>query len=113
MRLLTLILILALAAQPLQAGCCAMDPGQGQSNDTMPHGGMPESDGHACCDTEEPEPDDSCQAGAHCGACVAGFSLLPPALRIAAAWHHDYILNLSDGDELPSHASPPFRPPIS
>ena len=51
MRLLTLILILALAAQPLQAGCCAMDPGQGQSNDTMQHGGTAESDGHACCDT--------------------------------------------------------------
>ena len=113
MRLLLFILTLAIVAQPLQAGFCAMEMGQGQSADTMQHGDMPESDGHDCCDTEEPGSDDGCKSGAHCGACVGGVSLLPQVLRIGSDWHYEYVLKLSDGDVLPSHASPPFRPPIS
>lgn len=113
MKALTLILILAICAQPLQAGFCAMDMDQGQSQGMAHDMDTENSDGHGCCDPEESDSGDACESGMHCGFCTAGVSLLPEALRVSPVWHHGYAFELSDGRVLPSHASPPYRPPIS
>jgi hypothetical protein len=113
MRLLTLVLILAISAQPLQAGFCAMGMDQGQaagmdlSMDTD-HGG-----GHDCCETESSEPEATCDGGSHCGHCTVASPALPSVLRVPVAWPSAGEFEFSAGVLLPSHSSPPFRPPIS
>lgn len=115
MRLLILILILAVSAQPLQAGSCAMGMGQGQAVDMdmamdtdMDHG-----DGHDCCDPDTTDVEQSCQGGSHCGHCTVASPMLPSVFRVPVAWHPAGEYEVSTGILLPSHSSPPFRPPIS
>ncbi len=114
MRLLTLILILAISAQPLQAGWCAMgvDQGAAASMD-MPMGGDAGGDGHDCCDTEPTEAEDACEGGTHCGHCTVASPGLPSVLRVPVAWLPAGEFESFGGVLLPSHSSPPFRPPIS
>lgn len=113
MKLLTLILILAISIQPLQAGFCAMDMEQGPPQDMAQDMDMGNSDGHGCCDPEESDSESACEGGMHCGFCTAGVSLLPEIPRLSPTWHPDYTFSLSAGTIVPSHSSPPFRPPIS
>ena len=49
MKFLILILVLAISAQPLQAGVCDMD--MEQSQETTHPMDMSGSDGHDCCDS--------------------------------------------------------------
>ena len=113
MRILTLILILAISAQPLQAGFCAMDMEQGQSSEMEMPTGMDHSDDHACCDPQDSDSDDACENGSHCGFCTAVTPLMPTVVRVADLWTCAHGFASEGGDLLPSHSSPPFRPPIS
>ena len=116
MKLLTLmVLILAISAQPLAAGGCAVDMDQGETSVMeMPMGAdMDHGDDHDCCDPQSDDSDPSCDGGAHCGMCTAVTPLLPASLKVNGPWHSDYAFVTDDGRLLPSHASPPFRPPIS
>lgn len=113
MRFLTLIMILVISAQPLQAGFCVMGMDQGQSvasdmSTDMDHGG-----GHDCCDTETSEAEPSCEGGSHCGHCTVASPALPTVFRVPVAWSPAGEFEISGGVLLPSHSSPPFRPPIS
>ena len=113
MRILTLVLIMAICAQPLQAGFCAMGMEQGQTVAMdMPmdkdHGG-----GHDCCDTEAPGAEDTCEGGSPCGHCTVASPALPSVLRVPVAWQPAGAFDFSAGVLPPSHSSPPFRPPIS
>ena len=113
MRILSLILILAISAQPLQAGFCAIDIGQGSSADMASQMDMSDSDDHSCCDPEESESDTGCEAGMHCGMCTAAVPLVPEIPRIASILNSSHVSMLEGGHLLPSHSSPPYRPPIS
>ena len=115
MRVLTLILILAISAQPLQAGSCAMGMDQGQAGavDMPMDMDMDHGDGHDCCDTEASEAEESCEGGSHCGHCTVVSPALTSIVRVPVAWQPAGEFALSRGVLLPSHSSPPFRPPIS
>jgi len=109
MRLLTLLLILAISAQPLQAGFCDMD----SSQEAAHHMEQSEGADHDCCDSDEPESQQTCDGQLHCGYCSVSVSALPKIPKINADWVNLYTPSLSSGLILPSHSSPPFRPPIS
>ena len=113
MRILTLILILAVSAQPLQAGFCAMGMDQGQSAPMDMPLDMDHGDSHDCCETESSEAEENCEGGSHCGHCTVASPALPSVLRVPVAWLPVGEFEFSGGVLLPSHSSPPFRPPIS
>ena len=113
MRVLTLILILAISAQPLQAGFCAMGMDQGQAAAMDQSMDMDHGDAHDCCDTGSPEPGETCDGGSHCGHCTVASPALPSVLRVPVAWQSAGEFEFFAGILLPSHSSPPFRPPIS
>jgi hypothetical protein len=106
-------MILAITTQPLQAGCCAMEIDQGRSADMEMPMGMDHSDDHGCCDPQNSDSEEACENGSHCGFCTAVTPLTPSSVRLADVWIHVYSIEADVGDLLPSHASPPFRPPIS
>lgn len=111
MKLLVLILVLAISAQPLQIGACDMD--MDNSQETTQQVEHPGSNKHDCCDTEEADSQGNCEAGMHCGMCFVSVSALPVIPRVVSFWSHPVYSVSSTGDILPSHSSPPFRPPIA
>ena len=114
MRFLILILVMAISAQPLQAGFCDMDM---EKNQETPHhmGQMDPSDsgGHDCCDTNDSDSQDGCDSLMDCGFCIATVPAIPSMMKFGASWVHKYSAHFPSGFVLPSHSSPPFRPPIS
>lgn len=111
MKWLIFILVLLIAAQPVQAGVCAMDTGDDPP--TAHHADMAASSGHACCDTDDTDPRDACDTGMNCGMCFVSVSALPMIPRVEPAWSRPVYGEFSTGVILPSHSSPPFRPPIA
>jgi hypothetical protein len=109
MRFLIIMLVLAIGAQPLQAGSCDMETDQESSH----HMDQSINTGHDCCDSDKPDAPPNCDSEMHCGYCTSAVSSLPLAFRIDNGWMSAYSLNLSSGLVAPSHSSPPFRPPIS
>jgi len=111
MKLLILFLVLAISAQPLQAGFCDMD--MEESQETMQNMDMSETQGHDCCGTDEADSQEGCDAGMNCGMCFVSVSVIPSIYKISASWGQPIYHEVSSGVTLPSHSSPPFRPPIS
>lgn len=113
MRALILILILALNAQPLQAGGCDMDAGRGGASSAHVMDGN-DSPGHDCCDPGGSDSGTSCQDDMNCRSCTAVALLMPDLPRIDADdWPHARYLDIGDSGPLPNHSQPPYRPPIS
>ena len=111
MKFLAFILVLALSAPPLQAGVCDMDIEQSQeSGQSMAH---PGADDHACCDPEPVDEPQSCEGGMDCCPCYVSASVLPTLPRVAAGPPSSLVADRLTGDLLPSHGTPPYRPPIS
>jgi hypothetical protein len=114
MKILILILVLAISAQPLQAGFCDRDENQETPHQMDSHLMDQADDGsHDCCDSEQPESQQGCDNEMRCGFCSVSVSTLPNILKFKASWVNHYSPKLSTGVVLPSHSSPPFRPPIS
>jgi hypothetical protein len=111
MKLLALILVLAISAQPLQVGACDMDMENSQDSTRQMDSSGP--DGHDCCDTEDSDSDEGCGAGMHCGMCFVSVSAIFSIPRVVPVWSHPVYLESSSGLILPSHSAPPFRPPIA
>jgi hypothetical protein len=111
MKLLILFLVLAISAQPLQAGFCEMDMGKNQQ--TSHHMDKSNDAGHDCCDSEDPDSQEGCDNGMNCGMCFVNASALPSVMRFTPTWEHGYSTDFLSTLVLPSHSSPPFRPPIS
>ena len=110
MKILALILVLAISAQPLQAGTCDMD----MSQESTHHTEQAKDSGHDCCKTDDPDsPGQNCDGNMHCGFCNANLPALQPLLRVSSPWAQAHVRGLDSGELLPSHSSPPFRPPIS
>jgi hypothetical protein len=140
MKSLCFILIIALTIQPLQAGVCAMakdqgeGPGENQAQTeqnhhhsmamehaaTMSHGmshgsNLDHSDGAMpdCCDSNPAEQPADCADMNDCGSCFAGGSVLIASSAPLEQWVIQYKVPPISGEIVPSHAYPPFRPPIS
>jgi hypothetical protein len=109
MRFLILMLVLAISAQPLQAGSCDMDVGQEASH----HSEQSEDTGHDCCDPDDSESPQGCDGNMNCGFCSANVPALSRTLKVTAVWANSHSPGITSGVVLPSHSSPPFRPPIS
>ena len=113
MRTLILILVLAISAQPLQAGYCDMESA-GDGTAAAHHMGDDGADGHGCCDPDPSDTVDTCLGDMHCRLCTAGVLLMPELPRFdSAGWPTARLGVLRDAGPAPSHAAPPYRPPIS
>jgi hypothetical protein len=111
MKFLILMLVLMISTQPLQAGFCDMDMEKSQNTPhQMEHS---DHDGHDCCDSDDTDSQKGCDSEMNCGFCSTSVSALPGMIKINATLVHQYSQNFSSGVALPSHSSPPFRPPIS
>lgn len=125
--MLSVILVLMIAAQPVQAGFCVMQPSGGapqpmnmQHADTqhagMQHEGMQHEMGddgasQDCCAAANPESDAGCAGLDQCGSCTASLAAVPAVSRACALpAFSDRVLPIA-GQLAPSHAAPPYRPP--
>jgi hypothetical protein len=116
MKFWVLMLVLAISVQPAQAGFCDMD--MAKNPNTAHHAdsastSQDDHGGHPCCGSDDPGTSGECDGGMQCGFCHGGVSPLPSVIRFAVEWPYFHAPKLSSGVVLPSHASPPFRPPIS
>jgi len=111
MKFLVFILVLSISAQPLQAGFCDMD--MEKSQESPHHMDQSNDSGHDCCDPDSTDSTEGCDSAMGCGICFVSVSALPSILRISPVWERHYYPDLWSGIVLPSHSSPPFRPPIS
>ena len=113
MKLLAALLVFMIAAQPVQAGFCAMDL-SGGSADTAPMQHHPEGDAddHGCCEPPATEDDTCCGDRLDCGFCTAGVSAVVGSETTSLAPASHSLLTLSGGTVAPSHSAPPYRPPI-
>jgi len=117
MKLLILILVLAISVQPLQAGFCDMDMEKNQEPShhmgQMDQMDQSDQDSHDCCDSDNSDSQEGCDGDMQCGFCFANVSAFPSMIKVNVSWVHQYSLDFSSEFILPSHSSPPFRPPIS
>jgi hypothetical protein len=109
MNYLILMLVLTISAQPLQAGFCDMDMSQEVSH----HSEQAADTGHDCCNSEDSESQPGCDGNMYCGSCSANVSALPRSPGNSTVWTQHHSPGNTSGVVLPSHSSPPFRPPIS
>jgi len=111
MKLLAAFLILTLALQPVQAGACAMgsDDG-GHAAVHMDHGDSAMPD---CCDPGTPDNHQGCDHYMQCGACSPGVGIYSTVVAVSSVWNFHFVDSLTAGSLTPSHAHPPYRPPIS
>ena len=112
MKLLAAILVFMLAAQPVQAGFCDMDSDAVAAPGQQHHPETDSNDDHGCCDPSDGDDRLPCSERMHCGSCSIGVAAIPIAAVPASAPQWSAPLALSDGVLAPSHASPPYRPPI-
>jgi hypothetical protein len=120
-----------IAAQPVQAGFCDMQPsGDSAANAAMQHSGMKQGDmqhsdmqhsgsshpsGHDCCDPgneDHAAPDSDCGHNTACGSCPNGLSAAVASVEIPTAWNSAYRPRATSSYVEIRHTSPPFRPPI-
>ena len=112
------MLVLMLAAQPLAARYCDMEPSDSAAQHAgmqpgMQHGSDAEDPGHACCDSPAPQPDRECDGFSHCVTCVVGMTALPVHQEQLLAPGYAYRMPLTESRVPPSHTSPPYRPPTA
>jgi hypothetical protein len=140
--MLSVILVLLIAAQPVQAGFCAMEPPDGAPQNMggqhmdmghmgAPHAGMrhasmqsgmqsgmqadaaPDTARHDCCAAADPESGPACDTLDQCGSCMAGTAAVPALATPFAAPTFGYRATMGADQITPSHALPPFRPPTT
>ena len=116
MKFWVLILVLAITAQPLQAGGCPAEMEKSpETAHQMDHPGMdhPGQDSHDCCDPDDSDVSSGCGGNMNCSPCFVSVPIIPNPTRISAIITQQHTPGLSSGVVLPSHTTPPFRPPIS
>jgi len=111
MKFLILLLVIAISTQPLQAGFCGMD--LEKSQESAHHVAPSDNSGHDCCDPGGTDSQDGCDSDMKCGPCFVSVPVLPAVMKVTPLWSHAFLPGYSAGVVLPSHSSPPFRPPIS
>jgi len=116
MKLWILILVLAISAQPLQAGFCDMEMEKNQeTSHQVDHSEMDHSDSesHKCCDSDESDSPAGCDSTMNCGPCFVSVSMIANLTKFSSVLTYQHTLSLYSGVVLSSHTAPPFRPPIS
>jgi hypothetical protein len=112
MKYLVLLLILAITAQPLQAGSCDMesDHADSHSMEQMDHGsdGMPD-----CCDSDDEEIRADCDIQMSCAACALATPAVSGLQCTSLMSLAGFPQTISAGEITPDHSCPPFHPPIS
>jgi hypothetical protein len=113
MKLLAVILVLMIAAQPVQAGICDMTQSDGQTDmhAGMQHDGGDAASGHDCCEPDGSDQGSGCDNRVQCGSCAAGLAGISSLQGPVATPVATHLVLLGDGRISPSHAAPPFRPP--
>jgi hypothetical protein len=122
--MLSVILVLVIAAQPVQAGFCDMEPSDGapqpmnMQHADMQHEGMQHEMGHDganhdCCASPDAESDPGCDTLDQCGSCTAGTAAVPALNTPYAVPAFGSRVLLATDLVLPSHAAPPYRPPTT
>ena len=113
MKLLAALLVFMIAAQPVQAGFCAMDlSGSGGDTPPMQHHPAGDAGDHGCCEPPATEDDTCCGDRLDCGFCTSGVSAVLGSETTSVAPVTPSLLPLSSGAVAPSHSAPPYRPPI-
>lgn len=131
MKFLAAILVFMIAAQPVQAGFCDMQPsGDSSFHADMQHAGTHESHmqhagtqhhgskpaaAHDCCAPVAPgdsEPGGQCGNHMACGFCAAGLSAIAAFAPALAVWNTGDRPVMTEGRVVTGHAAPPYRPPI-
>jgi hypothetical protein len=119
MKFLLAMLVLMLLAPPVQALGCDMASGdEAAMHAAMGHGAMQDhkgatASGHDCCASPQAAGGgDSC-ADMSCAACVVAVAAIPSLAASANLRPASQVPAFDNGAVSPSHASPPFRPPIS
>ena len=124
MKILSVILVLMIAAQPVQAGFCDMEPSGGapqpmnMQHADMQHEGMQHEMGHDgashdCCAAANPDSGPGCDTLDQCGSCMAGTAAVPTFNTPYALPAFGSRVLLATDQVLPSHAAPPYRPPTT
>jgi hypothetical protein len=121
MKLLAIIMVFMIAAQPLGAGFCDMEASDGTADHAgmLHHGSGQEMDSpgsHDCCDPDRDgasEPASDCSYSMDCGFCASGVTALTPVPYLADARLPGYRPAAKSGIRVTRQISPPFRPPIS
>ena len=113
MKLLAVILVLTIAAQPVQAGICDMmqPDSQADMHAGMQHDGGDAAAGHDCCEPDGDGQASDCDNMVRCGSCVAGVAGIAMPQSQASSPVAIHLTPLGDGSISPSHTAPPFRPP--
>jgi hypothetical protein len=119
MKLLAAILVFMIAAQPVRAGFCDMQPsGDSAAHGSMQHGGMQHDmpgeghPAHDCCAPAGEDGGENCDSMVQCGACSVAAAAVFALPAIGPVPDLAFRSGLNDSDVPPSHASPPYRPPI-
>ena len=113
MKLLAVILVFMIAAQPVTAGFCDMMQSDGTAamHAGMQHDGDGGASDHDCCVPGGSDQDSDCDNPVQCGSCAAGLVGIATWQSQASAPVAAQLLLLGEGCISPSHAAPPFRPP--
>lgn len=114
MKFLSALLVLMIAAQPVQAGFCDMEL-HGDATATagqQHHPGEPAGD-HSCCDPADGDDGTTCSDRLHCGSCAGTVAAVAAGPSVAAPPDRATPWPLSGEGITPSHARPPYRPPIA
>ena len=113
MKFLAAFLMFMIAAQPVQAGFCDMDlHGDATAQAGQQHHPGDSSGDHGCCDPADSDNGTTCSDRMHCGSCAGTVAALPAGPVLTAPPDLARPSPLNGGIITPSHASPPYRPPI-
>jgi hypothetical protein len=129
MKLLVAILVFMIVAQPVRVGFCDMQPigdsvahsgmqSGHRQHDSMQHDGMQHAreDGarpnHDCCAPAAKGHGDTCDTMIQCGTCAVAVAVVPVVPALSPVPESALCSYLDDPGVPPSHASPPYRPPI-
>lgn len=113
MKLLAVILVFMIAAQPVQAGFCDMmqSDGHADMHAGMKHDSGGGASGHDCCEPGDGGQGSGCDNMVQCGSCTAGLAAIAMLESQAVAPLATHLKLLGDSCISPSHSAPPFRPP--
>ena len=115
MKYLISFMILVSSLQPLQAGGCAMDAQTNGGHDThhMAEADKMNAARHSCCDPAAPMAAQDCNQDMSCGSCHVSAAAPLSVNKLTIIWAMPGFRALSSGVVAPSHAAPPFKPPIA
>ncbi len=109
MRVLLLLLILAIMAQPLQAGRCEMESDRPMQLKQI----IDKGSSHDCCKQVKDHGSDECDLMLQCAGSGSCSQTCPDDSDEPIPRPRVFDLSFLDAELRPSHSSPPYPPPIA